>query len=485
MLLSRKRILLPVICLCLICSVLTGCQSREAAAAEKLIEALDIETPDGDAVRAAREACDALSEEERQHLENYIRLTEAETRYQAYTVDALIDAVGEITPDSGPSIRAARDAYDALDDAARGYVEHAAALTAAEEEFRRLSDEAAAARIDELINAIGEVTTEKRDAVEEARADYEELDAQARALVGALPILEAAEDRLVLLNDLEEAEKMDAAIAALGEITLESEADVNELRKRYDALPDGIRSQITSAGELDDAETAIRNLKDDAAAAEIKKLSDDGQYDEAIAYAEDYMQGRPISGLKSEIVKNCLKSYAAKANALMKDSRYEEAYELLSGCRKTYAEADLSDVNKSWKSLEKAIAEPRNGQVFSSSARGGYSTLTVETSDSPAFIKVISTKDAGSLVSFYVRANSSVTINVKNGTYSIRFATGERWFGSDILFGSSTQYITLDNDYRFSVRKEDGVCFASDLTLTLVPVRGGRGTYSEIPAEGF
>ena len=546
MLFSRKRILLPVICLCLLCFGLTGCQSRDAAAAEKLIEALDIETPDGDAVRAAREACDALSEEERQSLENYGRLAEAEARYQAKTVDGLIGAVGDVTLESGPAIEAAREAYDALSSAARERVEHTSALTAAEEEFRRLSVEHAAARIDSLIDAIGEVTLESRDAVaaaraalesadgevlaavrsqetfeqaeeelrrlevqqaaeefdasvgalgeitpesrgavEEARAAYKELDEEVKALVGTLSVLEAAEDRLVYLDNLAKAQEMDAAVAGLGEITLESEDSVKEIRKQLDALPDEVRELTKSSKALSEAEATIQTLKDKTAAAEVKRLSDEKQYDEAISYAETYMQGRPISEVKGGVVKNCLKAYASKANALMKGSRNEEAYELLSGCRKTYADADLTDVNKSWDSLKKAIAEPKSGQVFSSAARGGYCTLTVETSDFPAFIKVVNTKDPKSVVSFYVRANSKSKISIKNGTYEVRFATGDKWFGSGELFGKETRYQVFDDTLSFTTKNNGSYINYTTWSVTLYSVPGGTATTTTIPADKF
>ena len=546
MTISKKRLLALFACLCLLCPVLAGCQSKEAAEAARLIEALDIDTPDGDAVKAAREAYNALSEKDRQSLDNYSRLEEAETEYRADTVDALIGAVGKVTLESGPAIEAAREAYDALDEAARDRVAQAAALTDAEEEYHRLSVADAAAKIDALIDALGEITLESRDAVaaaraalesadeevlaavrspetveqaedelhrlevaqaaaefdaridalgeitaesrgevEEARAAYEGLDAEVRARVGTLSVLEAAEERLIYLDNLAEAEKMDAAVAALGEITLESEADVSELRKQYDALPEEVRVLMKRSGALVEAETAIQTLKDKAAAAEIKRLSDEKKYDEAIAYAEAYMQGRPISEVKGGVVKNCLKAYAAKANALMKKSRNEEAYNLLSGCRKTYADADLTEVNKSWNSLKKAIAEPKSGQVFSSVARGGYCTLTVKTSDFPAFVKIVNTKDPKSTLSFYVRANSKSTVTVKNGTYQIRFATGDKWFGTNELFGSGTRYKVFDDTFSFSTKKSGRYINYTTWDITLYSVPGGTGTTTTIPADQF
>ena len=538
---TGNRSLLLLLCLALLCSMLTGCQSRAASKTQKLIEQLDVSAPDGEAVAQAREAYDALTQEERDSLENADKLLEAEIHYRANEVDAAIGALGEVTLESGPSIEAARQAYDALDKDSRALVGGLSTLKAAEEKYHQLTVEAAAAEIDAAIDAIGEVTlesgpsieaarralesadeevlalvrspervelaegelhhlevvaaaaefdakvealgeitAESRDAVEAARKDYDALDSEVRSQVKTLKTLQAAEETLAYLDNVAKAEKLDAAIAELGEITLESESAVKSLRKQYDALPADIRELVASADVLTKAEKTIQGIKDKEAAAEIKKFYDAKQYDEAIGYAEKYIKGRKLSDVQGDVVKLCLNAYAAKANALMKQSKYVEAYELLTGCKETYSGADLSAVNKALSSLNKAIAEPANGKVFATAARGSANVLKFTAGDKPVFVKVVNVDNPKSVVSFYVRAKKTVSVHVKNGTYEVRYATGDKWFGQKDLFGSSTRCRVLDSRYKFTANSRS----YTQWTLKMQVSNGNTGD-SYIPQSDF
>ena len=540
--LAVKRSVILLLCLGLLCSLLAGCQSREAASAQKQIAALAASAPAGEAVEAAREAYEALSEEDRQTLENYDLLVEAETQYHADVVDALIDALGGITLESGPAIESAREAYDALETAAKDRVDKLSALTAAETEFHRLTVEAAAADIDAVIDAIGkvtlesgpaiqaarealesadeevlalvsspelvevaedtlhrlqvrqaagefdaavealgEITEESRGAVEAARAAYEKLDAEVRAQIGSLSVLEEAEQTLVFLDNKAKAEALDADIAGLGDVTLDKENDVAALRKRYDALPSDVQSLMTGGDKLKKAERSIQGLKDKAAAAEVKRLSDDKQYDEAIAYAEKYIHGRDFSDIQGDVVKNCLNAYVAKANALMKESEYLAAWDLLQGVKEDYKGADLGAVNKAVTALNKATAEPVNGKIYSSTAKGGNNKLTIKIGDKPMYVKFVDTKNPKSTLTVYIRANKSVTVYIKNGEYTVKYATGDKWFGTKDLFGSETRCGICDDPISFNT--PSGWRWTG--TLTLKAVANGNLTTSSIPPSTF
>ena len=81
---------------------------------------------------ARRAAYDALDEAERAQVENAARLTAAEDALAARKVEALIDAIGPVTKDSGAAIDAARKAYDALREDVKQQVTNAKKLTDAE-----------------------------------------------------------------------------------------------------------------------------------------------------------------------------------------------------------------------------------------------------------------------------------------------------------------------------------------------------------------
>ena len=513
---AGKRSLLLLLTLCLLGAAFTGCRNAEngpeavpqetaadpgpetaardsADEVSAMIEALgSITLKDADAVEAARQAYDDLSEEQRARVKKVSDLEAAEdklhsltVKQQASAIDSLIQSVRKVSLDSRETVRAVRAAYDAADPEVKKQVRLLATLKKAEKKIRKLEAEAAAAEFDAAVAALGEVTLESEDEVRAVREAYDALDEEVRSAVTSQEELARAEETLVFLKKKARAGEMDAAIAALGTVTLSSEKDVRTLRRQYASLPEDVRELVTAGETLTKAEVRIRTLKDQAAGAEVSRLVDAGKYSEAIDYAEDYMEGREIWDVRGGVVRYCLDAYAAEAEKLIRRSRYEEAYDLLRFCRSTYAGADLSGVNRTWNELKRATPEPYNGRMFASTAVGGYSTLTIKAGDTPVLVKIIKVTDSDSRATVYVRAKKSATVKLKTGTYTIRFATGEKWFNSKILFGSGTQYITLDNNYRFEVRTNGKSRYASALKLTLVPVPGGKETYSVITADEF
>ena len=471
----------------------TAAVSENAEKVSLMIGALGgVTLEDADAVRAAREAYEALGPEERTQVKGLSELVSAEETIRELSVknaasilDGLIRSVRKVTLEQRDTVRAVRAAYEAAEPEVKAQVRMLATLMKAEKKIHRLEVADAAAQFDASVARLGEITLESEAGIRALREDYDALDEEVRAAVQSLDELDRAEETFVFLGKKARAEEMDAAISALGRVTLESENDLRALRRQYVLLPEDVRELVTASEKLSQAESELQSLKDKAVAAEVRKLAEAGKYDEAIDRAEDYMEGREISDVRGGLVKNCLKAYAEKGSSLIRKGRYEEAYDLLRFCRTVYAGSDLDDVNEVWNELKTVNAEPRNGQVFDSTAQGGYCTLTVKAGDSPVFVKVVRVNNPESLVSVYVRAKKSATVKVREGTYTIRFATGEKWFGTSVLFGSGTRYITLDNNYKFEVRTGGGYRYASDLQLTLIPVAGGQETFSEIMRKDF
>ena len=222
-----------------------------------------------EAIVAARAAYEALTEAQQAQVTNYDKLTAAEARLTdlkaAKAVDDMIDAIGEVTLESEEAITAARAAYEALTEAQQAEVKSYDKLTAAE---ARLADLKAAKPVDDMIDAIGEVTLESEGAIAAARAAYEALTEAQQAEVKSYDKLTAAEARLA---DLKAAKAVDDMIDAIGEVTLESEGAIDAARAAYEALTEAQQAEVKSYDKLTAAEARLAVLKP---AKPVEKLID-------------------------------------------------------------------------------------------------------------------------------------------------------------------------------------------------------------------
>ena len=222
-----------------------------------------------EAIVAARAAYEALTEAQQAQVTNYDKLTAAEARLTdlkaAKAVDDLIDAIGEVTLESEEAIAAARAAYEALTEAQKAEVKSYDKLTAAE---ARLADLKAAKPVDDMIDAIGEVTLDSESAIAAARAAYEALTEAQQAEIKSYDKLTAAEARLA---DLKAAKAVDDMIDAIGEVTLESEGAIDAARAAYEALTEAQQAEVKSYDKLTAAEARLAVLKP---AKPVEKLID-------------------------------------------------------------------------------------------------------------------------------------------------------------------------------------------------------------------
>ena len=126
-------------------------EATKAAAAEvsNMIDNLpapdDVTLDDEDAINAALEAYDKLSEAAKEYVdaEKYDKLTACKDALDAAKVDAMIDALPDpdkIALRDKAAIDAAMKAYDDLSEAAKGYVENHNKLVACKEAYDKLND---------------------------------------------------------------------------------------------------------------------------------------------------------------------------------------------------------------------------------------------------------------------------------------------------------------------------------------------------------
>ena len=158
-------------------------------------------------IRDAREAYDALKEEQKAFVTNYDRLAKAESdletikegRKAIQNVIKLIDKIGgTITLGSEKSIQSARKAYDKLAEAQQAAVTNYDKLTKAESDLKVLKEHKAAVdNVIGLIDKIGaEITLDSKAAIEAARAAYNNLSNEQKKAVSNYTKLTTAEKKL-------------------------------------------------------------------------------------------------------------------------------------------------------------------------------------------------------------------------------------------------------------------------------------------------
>lgn len=206
---------------------------------------------------------------------------------------AAIGPIDEITLESAKQIQKARAGYDALNKYAQYIVECAEpvsyyTLLEAEAKLKELQeaaaeqeriDRAAAAAVDSLIDEIGDVTLESKQAIETARAAYDNLTPTQKTYVTKLDTLTAAEAAYKALVDQKAADDVMEKINEIGEVTLDSKTAIEAARAAYDALTNDQKPLVENYNVLTAAEAELARLEaeakyeaDLAAAAQVDEM---------------------------------------------------------------------------------------------------------------------------------------------------------------------------------------------------------------------
>lgn len=233
----------------------------EAKVVQDMIDALpapaDITAEDYEAIKAARTAYMALATPNRGLLNNLKVLEKAEEM----VLIAMIDALGEVTIDQEFILAEMRANYNAMSMDRRLKITNYDTMRMAE---RRMS-ELKAQRVEQMINAIGEVTLEKEQQIRDARAAFLKLTASEQFMVTNLDVLNAAEAVIAQLKAKQKAvEKVIEKIDSIGEVTLESEEAIMDARTAYDKLDDAQKVLVTNYDVLVAAEAKLAKLKSNA-----------------------------------------------------------------------------------------------------------------------------------------------------------------------------------------------------------------------------
>lgn len=423
---------------------------------------------DEKSVQEAREAYDALTQEEQAQVENYQKLLQAEARIQilrenqeaAQKVMDQIKALGEITLESEELVDAAREAYnhltteqkelisqsvlkiltdaeEALDQLQESAVRvetmkvmleealgcelslendclglvteaHAACLALneaeraqipaedwkelldREEQLRRMADDGneedwqKKQNVEAMISALGgSITLEDQERIEEAVTAYGELTVKQKALVENYYALIMRRNELIQLKtDRFEADQMIALIDSIGEVTLEKEEQIRQVRTAYAALSTNQKLLVSNYSVMVQAENKLADMKynDRKAAQAVEKILAIGQVitmeskeaiDQAQAAYDGLSQAQKafVTEEELQILLDAVKEYQRIESLQLKKITLNQTRILLEPGKSqeltiSYTPADtISDKTASWSSSNESIAAVQDGKV--------------------------------------------------------------------------------------------------------------------------
>lgn len=124
---------------------------------------------------------------------------------------------------------------------------------------------------------------------------------------------------------------------------------------------------------------------------------------------------------------------------------------------------------------------PESGTYWNSTDREEEAPFTIQTSGTGFyFIKLVTLKNETAM-EFFVHAGDTIEFDVPLGSYRMRYAAGEKWYGEEELFGPDTSCSKSNNIFDFHVYNDR----IRGYSVTLYKIPGGNMQTYKIPRSEF
>ena len=195
--------------------------------------------------------------------------------------EKLINDIGTVTLDSKDAIESAEKALKELSEEDKNDVSNIELLTNSRNEYDALL-------VDSYIDEIGNVDLNSGASIEKARKSYEGCNEEAKQNVKNVKKLESAEDKY---NSLK-AEQVDTLIAEIGTVTTASKEKINNARSAYDALDKDASVKVSKLQVLTSAESEYKNISKNNLLSKMRSETDKVQnctfyYPKSLPYYAD------------------------------------------------------------------------------------------------------------------------------------------------------------------------------------------------------
>ena len=126
---------------------------------------------------------------------------------------------------------------------------------------------------------------------------------------------------------------------------------------------------------------------------------------------------------------------------------------------------------------------PRSGTRFHDFRAGGQAPLEIATASDGGhfYVKVQDVSNPASYRTIFIRGGGTIDTEVPLGTYTIKYAAGDTWYGPRCLFGVGTVFNKVEETFRFERHGNE----ISGYRIELILQRDGNLATSRIPRAQF
>lgn len=129
---------------------------------------------------------------------------------------------------------------------------------------------------------------------------------------------------------------------------------------------------------------------------------------------------------------------------------------------------------------------PENNVLVSPATDGGGSLQVSNGTNRDAYIKLVEPRSGTLVAAFYVKLNSSFTLEqIPDGTYEVIFVLGEDWDSKAQSFTKSKSFTKFDKSLNFTTTQLGNEIHYRAFRITLNPVIEGNTTTSRVSEKEF
>ena len=400
--------------------------------------------------------------------------------------EAAIADIGTVTLDSGEKIADAEALVAMLNDAQKENIPN---LTELEEAKERLAElESMVEDTQTAIGQIGDVTPDSGSAISKARACYDALKAEGleNAVKDSYSILTDAESTLA--NQMELLDTFQSRVDAIGEVTLESKDAIDDARYVWRTIQrKGLEAYVADkAEEFCELEAEYGLLHAENLFGQALEAAEEGFVSCALDYFDELCDTYPDAAQiarESELVEILV----AYAQAAFDQGLYEETEVTISSLRSNFPDSNAlySALDEELAAVLEAI-RPANGELLFNNIGSSYCKFQVSAdSKQDSLVKLESADNDSLYMLLYVRAGETASVSVGTGNYIVKYTTGENWYGEDAMFGTNASFSKADDVFEFEISYSGNYVYYSEISITLYTVIGGNMSTVPINEDDF